>query len=381
MKKILLFILSLSIVLHAAPYGKIGKEIVEWFGRKGLKDYGVKVVTGHADDYLKAVRKLTKETAFEVFDKKWTRKFGDALIKHGDGCIPIFKRFLKSPKVSIRAINNGGNEFVRTAAKYSDEVVESISRRGPEHFKSISQLGADVSHKALKANGDDGILKLTGLLGDDFFKAGLRTFDDDLISYLAKTGRKGGKVVKHLGQDLSSQVLKKTGREGLEALGKVSAKNVSNLKTALKHSEIGKHADYLINNSIKYGDKFLDLLGKHWKGIIAGTVVISILNDPAPWTELGGNVIGKTIETIKDITISAVKKVIETAPELIKDIVTPEMPGGGRSLKIIYLLVFLVALYLVTRKNKNGERFLFSLISDAKDEVKKQKNKKPKAGD
>ena len=381
MKKTLLILLALTLTLQAAPYGKVGKEIVEWFTRKGLKDYGVKVVTGHADDYLKAVRKLTKETAFANLEKKYVRGFGDALIKHGDESLPILKRFVKEPKIAINAIKSGGDEFVRTASKYSDNVVESISRRGSEHFKTISSLGNNMAIKGLKANGDDGVLKLGSLLGDPFFKKGIKTFDDDVIHYLVKTGKNGGKIVKHLGADLSSQVLKKTGKEGLEALGKITTKNVTHLKTALNHAKIGKHADYLFKNSIKYGDKFLTAIGKHWKGIIIGTVVISILDDPAPWTEAGVKITGKVIETIGDITISTIGKVVETTPTIIKDIITPEIEGGGRSLKVIYLIVLLTALYLLIRKNKKGERFLFSFIKDAKDEVKEKKEKKPKNKD
>jgi len=369
MKKTLLILLALTLTLQAAPYGKVGKEIVEWFTRKGLKDYGVKVVTGHADDYLKAVRKLTKETAFETLEKKYVRGFGDVLIKHRDESLPILKRFVKEPKIAINAIKSGGDEFVRTASKYSDNVVESISRRGSEHFKTISSLGNNMAIKGLKANGDDGVLKLGSLLGDPFFKKGIKTFDDDVIHYLVKTGKNGGKIVKHLGADLSSQVLKKTGKEGLEALGKITTKNVTHLKTALNHAKIGKHADYLFKNSIKYGDKFLTAIGKHWKGIITGTVVISILNDPAPWTEAGGKITRKVIETIGDIAITSV-------PQIAKDILTPEIEGGGRSLKIIYLIVLLTALYLLIRKNKKGERFLLLFLKDAKDEVKEKKEKK-----
>ena len=105
------------------------------------------------------------------------------------------------------------------------------------------------------------------------------------------------------------------------------------------------------------------------------------MDDPAPWTEAGVKITGKVIETIGDITISTIGKVVETTPTIIKDIITPEIEGGGRSLKVIYLIVLLTALYLLIRKNKKGERFLFSFIKDAKDEVKEKKEKKPKNKD
>lgn len=200
-------------------------------------------------------------------------------------------------KAAEAVIRRGGKEVVgetvetltrkmaTMAARYGDDVVA----------KAFSKVGGRAAIVVREAGAHSGIaLRLLGNFGDDAIRIAARPkalglvakFGDDVAAPLIRHG------------EISEKLIEKFGKEGADALGKLSQQNVRRLAMLVEeHGE--KVTPGLVQMFAKHGhaDTIAEYVWRNKGALFVGGTLAAFVAKPDPFVNLAETVATKTLDT------------------------------------------------------------------------------------
>ena len=186
----------------------------------------------------------------------------------------------KAAKEIVKIFGKYGLNISKKVPKGKMDDFLSAARKLPKTSKTgINRISAgklivkygDDAVKILIKHPDDGLWALKN--GGEFVAKNYSKMGKPLLKFLGRNGKRGPKIAKHLGIDLSNNILKLSPKSGLMGLQKIT--NPKLLKEALANAPDKILKSNIIKNAAIYGDEFLQFTLKHKKPIIVASVFTS----------------------------------------------------------------------------------------------------------